>query len=134
MSYFLKRTGYFYKFLFVFVVISMNVVMLIVLATTTTIPMKLINRAFHEYLDKLSLYDILGCSRRKRNTRILFVFCVDISALEEVLCDISRRVILLKGMREGVEKLKRNLFLPRHESAQEQGGERLAMMEGSSLK
>ena len=32
-------------------------------------------------------------------------------------------------MREEVEKRRKNLFLPRHEEAQEQDGERLAMME-----
>ena len=44
----------FLELLFVFVMISMSIVMPIVLATAPTIPMNLINRVFHEYLDKLS--------------------------------------------------------------------------------
>ena len=48
------KSKMFLEILFIFVVISMSIVMPIVLAIASTLPMKLINHALHEHLDKLS--------------------------------------------------------------------------------
>ena len=56
--------------------ISMSVVMPIVLAITLTIPMELVNRVFHEYLDKLSWYDILvSLEMEEKHEYYLFILC-----------------------------------------------------------
>ena len=48
---FCVKSEMFKELLFIFVVISMSVVMPIVLTNAPTIPMDLINRVFHEYLE-----------------------------------------------------------------------------------
>ena len=48
---FCMKSEIFLEILFVFVVVSMSIVIPIVLAIALTIPVKLINRVFYEYLD-----------------------------------------------------------------------------------
>lgn len=70
---------------FVFVMVFMSIGDANGLATTPIVPMKLINRDTWKICHSMTYWCV---QRRKRNMRIIFVFCVDIPTLEEALCDV----------------------------------------------
>lgn len=104
---------WFLEILFVFVWSVMSVVMPIVLVATPTVTMKSINRAFHEHLDKLSLYDILICSETKeKHEDHLRIWCWNFYVRRSSM-KYSRRINFGwdDEWEENFKKLKRDLFM-----------------------